>query len=214
MANTVESLKVQVLSLTGAKASEITLNGEIFSIAPHRQTMFDAVQVALANARQSNAKSKTKGEVAGSGIKPWKQKGTGRARAGMKRSPIWVGGGITFGPTGKENHAIGQNKKQYRLAFRSALSEKFLEKKLLIVDALTFKSGKTKDALIAMQTLKISGKVLLVGETSEEKVVMAVRNLPKVNYVTHDQLSAVDIMNAEYVVLAKNVLTKIEEVLQ
>jgi large subunit ribosomal protein L4 len=214
MANKTESLIVQVLSLNGGKPSSLTLNGEIFSIAPHPQTMFDAVQVALANARQSNAKSKTKGEVAGSGIKPWKQKGTGRARAGMKRSPVWVGGGITFGPTGKENHSIGQNKKQYRLAFRSALSEKFLEKKLLIVDALSFKSGKTKDALAAMKILKLSGKVLLVGEASEEKVALAVRNLPKVNYVTQDQLSAVDIINAEYVVIAKNVLTKIEEVLQ
>jgi large subunit ribosomal protein L4 len=214
MANKKESLIIQVLSLSGGKTTPLTLNGEIFSIAPHPQTMFDAVQVALANARQSNAKSKTKGEVAGSGIKPWKQKGTGRARAGMKRSPLWVGGGITFGPTGKENHSIGQNKKQYRLAFRSALSEKFLEKKLLIVDALTFKSAKTKDALAAMKILKISGKVLLVGESSEEKVALAVRNLPKVNYVTQDQLSAVDVINAEYVVIAKNVLTKIEEVLQ
>jgi large subunit ribosomal protein L4 len=214
MANKTESLIIQVLSLSGGKTTPHTLNGEIFSIAPHPQTMFDAVQVALANARQSNAKSKTKGEVAGSGIKPWKQKGTGRASAGMKRSPIWVGGGITFGPTGKENHSIGQNKKQYRLAFRSALSEKFLEKKLLIVDALTFKSAKTKDALAAMKILKISGKVLLVGEASEENVALAVRNLPKVNYVTQDQLSAVDVINAEYVVIAKNVLTKIEEVLQ
>jgi large subunit ribosomal protein L4 len=214
MANKTESLIIQVLSLNGGKSSSLTLNGEIFSIAPHPQTMFDAVQVALANARQSNAKSKTKGEVAGSGIKPWKQKGTGRARAGMKRSPLWVGGGITFGPTGKENHSIGQNKKQYRLAFRSALSEKFLEKKLLIVDALSFKSGKTKDALAAMKILKLSGKVLLVGEASEEKVALAVRNLPKVNYVTQDQLSAVDVINSDYVVLAKNVLAKIEEVLQ
>jgi large subunit ribosomal protein L4 len=208
------NLTIDVLSLAGTKVTDLTLNGEVFSIAPHTQTMFDAMQVALANARQSNAKTKTKSEVAGSGIKPWKQKGTGRARAGMKRSPVWVGGGITFGPTGKENHAIAQNKKQYRLAFRSALSEKFLEKKLLVVEDLAFKNAKTKNALDAMKALKIAGKVLLVGETSNENVALAVRNLSKVNYVTRQQLSAVDVMNADFVVIAKPAVTKIEEVLQ
>jgi large subunit ribosomal protein L4 len=170
--------------------------------------------VALANARQSNAKTKTKGEVAGSGIKPWRQKGTGRARAGMKRSPLWVGGGISFGPTGQENHAIAQNKKQYRLAFRSALSEKFLEKKLVVVEDLSFKTAKTKIALDAMKALKVNGKVLLVGETSNENVALAVRNLTKVNYVTRQQLSAVDVIKADFVVIAKPAVAKIEEVLQ
>lgn len=214
MAKKTEQPMIDVLSLAGKKVSDLTLNGEVFSIEPHRQTMFDAVQVALANARQSNAKTKTKSEVAGSGIKPWRQKGTGRARAGMKRSPIWVGGGKVFGPTGKENHTLAQNKKQYRLAFRSALSEKFLEKRLIIVDALTMKEGKTKLALAALTALKVSGKVLLVGETSDEGVALAVRNLPKVLYVTRQQLAAVDIINADYVVIAQPAVTKIEEAVQ
>jgi len=209
-----QSLTIDVLTLTGSKVADLNLNGEVFSIAPHTQTMFDAVQVALANARQSNAKTKTKSEVAGSGIKPWRQKGTGRARAGMKRSPLWVGGGISFGPTGQENHAIAQNKKQYRLAFRSALSEKFLEKKLVIVEDLSFKTAKTKIALDAMKALKVNGKVLLVGETSNENVALAVRNLTKVNYVTRQQLSAVDVIRADFVVIAKPAVAKIEEVLQ
>lgn len=214
MAKKTEQPMIDVLSLAGKKVSDLTLNGEVFSIEPHRQTMFDAVQVALANARQSNAKTKTKSEVAGSGIKPWRQKGTGRARAGMKRSPIWVGGGKVFGPTGKENHTLAQNKKQYRLAFRSALSEKFLEKRLIIVDALTMKEGKTKLALAALTALKVSGKILLVGETSDEGVALAVRNLPKVLYVTRQQLAAVDIINADYVVIAQPAVTKIEEAVQ
>ena len=214
MAKKTENLSIDVLSLAGSKVSTIQLNGEIFSIAPHPQTMFDAVQVAQANARQSNAKTKTKSEVAGSGIKPWKQKGTGRARAGMKRSPIWVGGGITFGPTGKENHSLAQNKKQYRLAFRSALSEKFLDKKLMIVDNLSFKDAKTKNALDVIKALKLTGKILLVGETSNEFVALAVRNLTKVSYVTRDQLSAIDVIKADYIVLAQPTITKIEEVLQ
>ena len=215
MANKKEqSLTIDVLSLAGSKVANINLNGEVFSIAPHTQTMFDAVQVALANARQSNAKTKTKGEVAGSGIKPWRQKGTGRARAGMKRSPLWVGGGISFGPTGQENHAIAQNKKQYRLAFRSALSEKFLEKKLVVVDDLVFKTAKTKNALDAMKALKVNGKVLFVGESSNENVALAVRNLAKVNYVTRQQLSAIDVIKADFVIIAKPAVSKIEEVLQ
>ena len=215
MANKKEqSLTIDVLSLAGSKVANLNLNGEVFSIAPHTQTMFDAVQVALANARQSNAKTKTKGEVAGSGIKPWRQKGTGRARAGMKRSPLWVGGGISFGPTGQENHAIAQNKKQYRLAFRSALSEKFLEKKLVVVDDLVFKTAKTKNALDAMKALKVNGKVLFVGESSNENVALAVRNLAKVNYVTRQQLSAIDVIKADFVIIAKPAVSKIEEVLQ
>ncbi|MFZ9782018.1 MAG: 50S ribosomal protein L4, partial [Bacilli bacterium] len=197
------SLTIDVLSVSGSKVSDLTLNGEVFSIAPHSQSMFDAAQVALSNARQNNAKSKTKSEVAGSGIKPWRQKGTGRARAGMKRSPVWVGGGVTFGPTGKENYVLGQNKKQYRLAFRSALSEKFLEKKLAIVDDLAFKNGRTKEALTMLKALKLTGKILLVGETLNDQVSLAVRNLPKVMYVSRQQLSAVDIMNADVLVIAK-----------
>ena len=208
------SLTIDVLSVSGSKVSDLTLNGEVFSIAPHSQSMFDAAQVALSNARQSNAKSKTKSEVAGSGIKPWRQKGTGRARAGMKRSPVWVGGGVTFGPTGKENYVLGQNKKQYRLAFRSALSEKFLDKKLAIVDDLAFKNGKTKEALAMLNALKLTGKVLLVGETLNDQVALAVRNLPKVMYVSRQKLSAVDIMNADVLVIAKPAVSKIEEVLQ
>ncbi|MGA0875500.1 MAG: 50S ribosomal protein L4 [Bacilli bacterium] len=208
------SLTIDVLSISGSKVSDLTLNGEVFSIAPHSQSMFDAAQVALSNARQSNAKSKTKSEVAGSGIKPWRQKGTGRARAGMKRSPVWVGGGVTFGPTGKENYVLGQNKKQYRLAFRSALSEKFLEKKLAIVEDLAFNNGKTKEALTMLKALKLTGKVLLVGETLNDQVALAVRNLPKVMYVSRQQLSAVDIMNADVLVIAKPAVSKIEEVLQ
>ena len=132
----------------------------------------------------------------------------------MKRSPVWVGGGVTFGPTGKENYVLGQNKKQYRLAFRSALSEKFLEKKLAIVEDLAFNNGKTKEALTMLKALKLTGKVLLVGETLNDQVALAVRNLPKVMYVSRQQLSAVDIMNADVLVIAKPAVSKIEEVLQ
>jgi large subunit ribosomal protein L4 len=215
MANKVENIAIDVLSQDGKKLSSLPLNGEVFSIAPHTQTMFDAVINARANARQSNAKSKTKSEVAGSGIKPWKQKGTGRARAGMKRSPIWVGGGVTFGPTGRENYVRSQNKKQYRLALRSALSDKFLTKNLIVIDSLALTSGKTKDALSFLQTLKLeTKKVLIVVEQTDEKLLLAVRNLTRIYAVSRSQLSAIDVIDADVVILTKPVISQLEEALQ
>jgi large subunit ribosomal protein L4 len=215
MANKIEVSAIDVLSQDGKKVSSLTLNGDVFSIAPHTQTMFDAVVNARANARQSNAKSKTKSEVAGSGIKPWKQKGTGRARAGMKRSPIWVGGGVTFGPTGKENYSRSQNKKQYRLALRSALSEKFLNKQLIVLDTLAIPSGKTKDAQAYLETLKINAqKVLIVVEQPDEKLLLAVRNLTRVYAVSSLQLSAIDVIDADIVILTKPVIQQLEEALK
>jgi len=214
MAKKSDALTIDVVSLQGAKVDALTLNGEVFSIEPHTQTMFDAVLVARHNARQSNAKSKTRSEVAGSGMKPWKQKGTGRARAGSKRSPIWVGGGVTFGPTGKENHARSQNKKQYRLAFRSALSEKFLEKKLIIVDQLTLATPKTKEAIQILSNLKVDGKVLFVFDNFDENFALSLRNLANTLTVSRQNLSVLDVLEADFLVMSKASVTAIEEALQ
>jgi large subunit ribosomal protein L4 len=214
MAKKSDALTIDVVSLQGAKVDALTLNGEVFSIEPHTQTMFDAVLVARHNARQGNAKSKTRAEVAGSGIKPWKQKGTGRARAGSKRSPIWVGGGVTFGPTGKENHSRSQNKKQYRLAFRSALSEKFLEKKLIVVDQLTLATPKTKEAIQILSNLKVDGKVLFVFDNFDENFALSLRNLANTLTVSRQNLSVLDVLEADFLVMSKASVTAIEEALQ
>jgi large subunit ribosomal protein L4 len=214
MAKKSDALTIDVVSLQGAKVDALTLNGEVFSIEPHTQTMFDAVLVARHNARQGNAKSKTRAEVAGSGIKPWKQKGTGRARAGSKRSPIWVGGGVTFGPTGKENHSRSQNKKQYRLAFRSALSEKFLEKKLIVVDQLSLATPKTKEAIQILSNLKVDGKVLFVFDNFDENFALSLRNLANTLTVSRQNLSVLDVLEADFLVMSKASVTAIEEALQ
>jgi large subunit ribosomal protein L4 len=214
MANTKDSLTIDVVSLEGKKVEGLALNGEIFSIAPHAQTMFDAVVIARHNMRQSNAKSKSRSEVAGSGMKPWKQKGTGRARAGAKRSPVWVGGGVTFGPTGRENHSRSQNKKQYRLALRSALSEKFLENKLVVVDALTLATPKTKDALKVLTALNVTGKVLFVFDAFDENFALSLRNLANTLTVSRQNLSVIDVLEADYLVMSKASVTAIEEALQ
>jgi large subunit ribosomal protein L4 len=214
MAKKATGLTVDVLGLDGSKVADITLNPEVFSIEPHTQSMFDAVINAQSNARQSNAKTKTRAEVSGSGIKPWKQKGTGRARAGAKQSPIWVGGGVAFGPTGQENYRRSQNKKQYRLAIRSALSQKFLEQKLIVIQDAQVTSAKTKDAVALLKSLKVSGKVMFVLDEYVENLALAVRNLNTVLAVSRQNMSVLDVVNADYVVMTQASVKAIEEVLQ
>jgi large subunit ribosomal protein L4 len=214
MAKKATGLTVDVLGLDGSKVADIALNPEVFSIEPHTQSMFDAVINAQSNARQSNAKTKTRAEVSGSGIKPWKQKGTGRARAGAKQSPIWVGGGVAFGPTGQENYRRSQNKKQYRLAIRSALSQKFLEQKLIVIQDAQVTSAKTKDAVALLKSLKVSGKVMFVLDEYVENLALAVRNLNTVLAVSRQNMSVLDVVNADYVVMTQASVKAIEEVLQ
>ena len=117
-----KSVSVKVYDMAGNEVSKMNLNAEVFGIEAHMQAMFDAVQVEESNRRQATAKTKVRHEVSGGGKKPWRQKGTGRARAGTTRSPIWVGGGTVFGPVGNQNYKISQNKKEHRLALKSALS--------------------------------------------------------------------------------------------
>lgn len=214
MAKKATGLTVDVLGLDGKKVADLSLNPEVFSIEPHTQSMFDAVLNAQSNARQANAKTKTRAEVSGSGIKPWKQKGTGRARAGAKQSPIWVGGGVAFGPTGNENYRRSQNKKQYRLALRSALSQKFLDKKLIVVDAVTLSTPKTKDAVALLGALSVSGKVMFVLDQFDENFALSVRNLNTVLAVSRQNMSVLDLVNADFVVMTQASVKAIEEVLQ
>ncbi len=214
MAKKATGLSVDVLGLDGKKVADLSLNPEVFSIEPHTQSMFDAVLNAQSNARQANAKTKTRAEVSGSGIKPWKQKGTGRARAGAKQSPIWVGGGVAFGPTGNENYRRSQNKKQYRLALRSALSQKFLDKKLIVVDTVTLSAPKTKDAVALLGDLSVSGKVMLVLDQFDENFALSVRNLNTVFAVSRQNMSVLDLVNADFVVMTQASVKAIEEVLQ
>ena len=164
-----KTISVKVLNRAGEEVSKLSLSAEVFGIEPNNQVMFDAVQVEQSNARQATAKTKVRHEVSGGGKKPFRQKGTGRARAGTTRSPIWVGGVTVFGPDGNQNYKISQNKKAHNLALRSALSLKTKDG-LVVVDDLSFDGKKTKEFLAVMDALKIGNKVLVVVDEIEENL--------------------------------------------
>ena len=161
--------KVSVLSQTGASVGEIELNDAIFGIEPNEAVLFDAVVAQRASLRQGNHKVKNRSEVAGGGRKPWRQKGTGRARQGSIRSPQWRGGGIVFGPTPR-SYAYKLPKKVRRLALKSALSAKVLEQNFVVLDALTFDAPKTKDFKAVLAALEINKKALFVTAEVNENV--------------------------------------------
>ena len=204
-----KKLSVNVLNTTGEVVSALDLNKDVFQVKENTQVMFDAVQVYQANMRQATAKTKTRHEVSGGGKKPWRQKGTGRARAGSSRSPIWVGGGNALGPDGNQNHKLAQNKKAHKLALRSALSLKVKED-LIVVDELKV-SGKTKDMKTILNAIKASGRVLLV--SSDELVHQASKNLENVVVREFNNVSVYDLLNTKSLVVDQNDIKKIEEVL-
>ncbi len=197
-----KTISVKVFNKAGEEVSKISLNAEVFGIEPNNQVMFDAVQVEQNNARQATAKTKVRHEVSGGGKKPFRQKGTGRARAGTTRSPIWVGGGTVFGPDGNQNYKISQNKKAHNLALRSALSLK-VKDGLVVVDDLNLESNKTKEFLKVMDALKVGGKALVVLDQFDENVVYGARNLNWVKLVTIDNVSVYDLLNVDSVVFTK-----------
>ncbi len=204
-----KTMSVKVLNKAGEEVSKVSLKTEVFGIEPNTQVMFDAIQVEQSNARQATAKTKVRHEVSGGGKKPFRQKGTGRARAGTTRSPIWVGGGTVFGPDGNQNYKISQNKKAHNLALRSALSLKAKEG-LVIVDDLKLEA-KTKEFLKAMDALKVGGKVLVVLDEFEEKLLFAARNVNWVKLVSTDNVSVLDLLNVDTVVFTKDSVENLQK---
>ena len=205
-----KTVSVKVFNKAGEEVSKMSLKAEVFGIEPNNQVMFDAVQVEQANARQATAKTKVRHEVSGGGKKPFRQKGTGRARAGTTRSPIWVGGGTVFGPDGNQNYKISQNKKAHNLALRSALTLK-VKDGLVVVDDLKLESKKTKDFLKVMDALKVGGKALVVLDEFEENVVYGASNLNWVKLVTTDNVSVYDLLNVDNVVFTKASVEKLQK---
>ena len=204
-----KTMSVKVLNKAGEEVSKVSLKTEVFGIEPNTQVMFDAVQVEQSNARQATAKTKVRHEVSGGGKKPFRQKGTGRARAGTTRSPIWVGGGTVFGPDGNQNYKISQNKKAHNLALRSALSLKAKEG-LVIVDDLKLEA-KTKEFLKVMDALKVGGKVLVVVDEFEENLFFAARNVNWVKLVSTDNVSVLDLLNVDTVVFTKDSVENLQK---
>ena len=208
-----KSVSVKVLNMAGEEVSKISLAASVFGIEPHKQALFNAVQVDQANQRQATAKTKVRHEVSGGGKKPWRQKGTGRARAGSSRSPIWVGGGTVFGPVGTQNYTLSQNKKEHQLALRSALSLK-TPKDLVVVDEIKFDSKKTKDFVKMLDALKVNTKALVVVSEIDENLFASGRNVDYARIVTSDNVSVYDLLNADKLVISKEAVKEVEEALK
>lgn len=208
-----KSVKVPVYSQAGEELKSISLKAEVFGIDENIQVMHDAVLVYQANMRQDTAKTKKRDEVSGGGKKPWRQKGTGRARAGSSRSPIWVGGGTVFGPTGVQNHKIKQNRKEHKLALKSAYSVLVREKGLVLVDAFKFEEIKTKNIAKMLKDLKAEGKVLLVLKDFDENVVLSAQNLANVVVTAVNNVSVYDLMYFDKVVMDEDTVKLVEEAL-
>jgi large subunit ribosomal protein L4 len=208
-----KSVSVKVLNMAGEEVSKMNLNAEVFGIEPHQQAMFDAVQVEQANQRQATAKTKVRHEVSGGGKKPWRQKGTGRARSGSSRSPVWVGGGTVFGPIGNQNYKISQNKKEHKLALKSALSLKTKDG-LVVVDEIKFDEKKTKNFVNFLEALKVGTKALVVVDEITEEIFASARNVGYAKVVTSDNVSVVDLLNVDNLVISKASVKAIEEALK
>lgn len=204
--------KVSVLSQTGASVGEIELNDAIFGIEPNEAVLFDAVIAQRASLRQGNHKVKNRSEVAGGGRKPWRQKGTGRARQGSIRSPQWRGGGIVFGPTPR-SYSYKLPKKVRRLALKSALSAKVVEQNFLVLDALTLDAPKTKDFKAILAALEINTKALFVTAELNENVALSARNIPGVTVLAAEGINVLDLLGHDKVVFTKAAVEKVEEVL-
>lgn len=206
--------KVAVYDITGKQTGEeIELMDYVFGVEFNEAVVHQAVVMQQANERQGTHATKTRGMVRGGGRKPWKQKGTGRARAGSVRSPLWVGGGTVFGPAPR-SHAKDMPRKARRLAIRCALSAKVAEGALVVVDNLTFDAPKTKDAVAMLTGFETADKkALIITDGENENVEKSSRNIEKVKALSNDCLNVYDILNAEKVLLAKDAVARIEEVL-
>ena len=205
-----KKITLNVLSQAGEQVSTVSVSGHVFGQKEATQAMHDAVVVYQANMRQDTAKTKKRDEVSGGGKKPWRQKGTGRARAGSNRSPIWVGGGTVFGPTGDQNHTIKQNRKEHNLALRSAWSSKV--KDLIVVDKIKV-SNKTKDTVKMLKDLKATGKVLIVTrcDADNESLLMSAGNVANVVTTFACNVSVYDLMYFDKIVMEKETVELIDK---
>ncbi|MDH5384692.1 MAG: 50S ribosomal protein L4 [Candidatus Aminicenantes bacterium] len=204
--------KVQVLDQTGKKTKEIDAPKEVFSYPVKDHLIFEAVVNYRSNQRRGTASTKTRGEVKGGGRKPWRQKGTGRARAGSTRSPIWRKGGVTFGPKPRD-YTYRMPKKAKRNALKSALSLKFGENKILVLESLDFKEPRTKEGMKLLQDLKLES-VLVVDSHENRNLFLSLRNIPKVKAIDHSQVNIYDVLNYESLVFTKKAFDSLMEKLK
>lgn len=201
---------LKVMDQNGKDSGEVTLNDKVFGIEPNESVVFETIIRQRAGKRQGTSKVKNRSAVRGGGKKPWRQKGTGRARQGSIRSPQWRGGGTVFGPTPR-SYAYTMPRKQRRLAIKSVLSQKMIDKDLIVLDKLTMSAPKTKDLVSMLNSLNVDGKVLIVSD--DNNVQLSARNLAKVKAVPVNGLNVEDAVNYGKLILTQDAVKKIEEVL-
>ncbi|MDA1478155.1 50S ribosomal protein L4 [Bacillus changyiensis] len=204
--------KVALYNQNGSTTGDIELNDSVFGIEPNESVVFDAILMQRASLRQGTHKVKNRSEVRGGGRKPWRQKGTGRARQGSIRSPQWRGGGIVFGPTPR-SYSYKLPKKVRRLAIKSALSSKVTENNLIVLEDLTFDAVKTKEMVAILKGLSIEKKALIVTADENETVALSARNIPGVTVVEANGVNVLDVVAHDKLVMTKAAVEKVEEVL-
>lgn len=204
--------KVTLYNQTGSQVGDIELSDNVFGIEPNESVMFDAVVMQQASQRQGTHSSKGRSEVRGGGRKPWRQKGTGRARHGTIRSPIWVGGGVAFGPKPR-NYGYKIPKKQRRLALRSALSSKVNSESIRVLEGLSFESPKTKEMLSTLSSFSVEKKALIVTADYNDAVALSGRNIPGIKIITAEGVNVLDVLNHEHLIITQDAVKKVEEVL-
>ncbi|MEX0381454.1 50S ribosomal protein L4 [Leuconostoc sp. MS02] len=201
--------KVAVLKQDGSQAAEIELNDAVFAVEPNNTVITDAVLMQRASMRQGTHAVKNRSAVSGGGRKPWKQKGTGRARAGSIREPQFRGGGIVFGPSPR-SYAYRINRKAYQLALKSVLSQKVADGKLVVVDALSFEAPKTQDFKKVLANLSADTKTLVVVDENNENAILSARNLANVKVMTTKGINVLDVVNADKLVVVQSSIEEIQ----
>ena len=204
--------KVAVYNIDRQQVGDIELNDNVFGVEVNGGLLHQAVVMQLASQRLGTHATKTRAFVRGGGRKPWKQKGTGRARSGSRRSPLWVGGGTVFGPHPR-SYAFSMPRKQRRLAIKCALSDKVQEDSLVVLDALDFEAPKTKQVVKLLQTFEIDNKALIITAEEAENVERSSRNIPGVKAINTTGLNVYDILNHDKLFVTKDAVARIEEVL-
>lgn len=204
--------KIALFKQDGTQNGEVTLSDAIFGIEPNKSVVYDAVTMQRASLRQGTHDVKNRSEVRGGGRKPWRQKGTGRARQGSIRSPQWVGGGVVFGPTPR-SYSYKLPKKVRRLALKSVLSSKALENELVVVEGLAFDAPKTKEFRQVLLNLDVNEKALVVVENENQFAALSARNLPGVKVIAPNNVNVLDVISYNKLILTQSALTQVEEAL-
>ena len=204
--------KINVLNTNGEKIKDITLNKEIFGVEVNDAVLYDAVKLAQNNARQATRGVKGRSDVSGGGRKPWRQKGTGRARQGSTRAPHWYHGAYAFGKQDR-NYSVKQNRKERLIALKSALSDKVANKELIVIDSLNIESNKTKEIKNILNNFKVERNVLIIVSELSDNLILATRNLNNVLLLEASEINVLDLVSANLVIAEEKAINEIEEAL-